>query len=68
MKRFWSILLSIVLCATMMIAGMLSGYAEEPESGSNSDTPSSSNSQEKTNEEPSGKHPSRVADKEGEHP
>lgn len=68
MKRFLSILLAIVLCAAMMVAGMLSGYAQEPESGSNSAVPSSSNSQEKTNEEPSGKHPSRVADKEGEHP
>lgn len=59
MKRFWSILLSIVLCATMMIAGMLSGYAEKPESGNNS-VASSNVSSESVEENISSKRPNKM--------
>lgn len=46
MKRFVSILLAIVLCASVMAAGMLSGYAQEPDSGSSSTSSSSSSETE----------------------
>ena len=48
MKHFVSILLAVVLCASMMVAGMLSGYAQEPDSGSSS---TSSNSSSETTDE-----------------
>lgn len=65
MKRFLSILLAIVLCAAIMIAGMLSGYAEEPESGSNS-VASCNVSSESAEENSSSKRPNKMPEPKGD--
>ena len=67
MKRFLSTLLAVLLCAAMMIAGMLSGYAQEPTSGSSSE-PASSSSSEPTDENDSPKPPRRMPNNKGDSP
>ena len=62
MKRFVSILLAIVLCASVMVAGMLSGYAQEPNSGSSSSSETTDEKDKNTTPKPPRRMPNNMGD------